>query len=131
MTSVNRDSLFSDGHPHYTPRWLSERLAGHVPAKFSGAVIDPACGAGNLLAAAAVRLKGASRDADDIEFVGSDVSKRAVRACRETLSGLLPIKNFRMGQGAFLGHGETKDSEPSPTAVVMNPPFRGYGVLSE
>jgi hypothetical protein len=131
MTSADHDSLFSDGHPHYTPRWLSERLAGHLPTKFSGAVIDPACGAGNLLAAAAVHLKGPTRAAEDIEFVGSDVSKKAVRTCRETLSGLLPNKNFRIEQIDFLQEYESKAAASSPMAVVMNPPFRGYGVLSD
>jgi len=131
MSSVDSESLFSDGHPHYTPRWLSERVARHLPAKFCGAVVDPACGAGNLLAAAAMRLKGPSRDADDIEFIGSDVSKRAVRACRDTLSGLLPNKNFRIEHADFFQKTEARYSDSTPTAVVMNPPFRGYGVLSE
>jgi predicted RNA methylase len=131
MTSVDSESLFSDGHPHYTPRWLSERLALHLPGRFSGAVVDPACGAGNLLAAAAVRLNGASRNSDDIEFVGSDVSKKAVRACQETLSGLLPNRNFRVEQADFLKKDKTNDPESCPTAIVMNPPFRGYGLLSE
>jgi hypothetical protein len=132
MSSVDSPSLFSDCHPHYTPRWLSERLAYHLPRQFSGSVIDPACGAGNLLAAAAVRLKGAIRDGDDIRFIGSDVSKRAVRECRETLSGLLPNNNFRIEQSDFLKERE-KDDDPAsnPTAVLMNPPFRGYGALDE
>jgi hypothetical protein len=132
MSSVDSASLFSDFHPHYTPQWLSERLASHLPRQFSGSVIDPACGAGNLLAAAAVHLKGAARDSDDIEFIGSDVSKRAVRACRDTLSGLLPNNNFRIEHADFLRMGIESDGlAPNPTAVLMNPPFRGYGALDE
>ena len=132
MNSVDSASLFSDCHPHYTPQWLSERLASHLPRQFSGSVIDPACGAGNLLAAAAVRLNGAARDGDVIEFIGSDVSKRAVRACRETLFGLLPNNNFRIEHADFLKMKiEDDDPAPNPTAVLMNPPFRGYGTLDE
>ena len=129
---IDFPALFSDRHPHYTPRWLSEKLASHLPPQFSGTIIDPACGAGNLLAAAVVRLNGAARDGDDIRFLGLDVSRRAVHSCRKTLSGLLPENNFRIEHADFLKmRTEDRNQVANSRAILMNPPFRGYGTLDE
>jgi predicted RNA methylase len=122
--------MYSSWHPHYTPQWLSEKLAERLPSRFRGAVIDPACGSGNLLAAAAVHLRATNRRNDDLEFVGTDISIRAVRACRSTLSRLLPDGNFRIDQADFLTTS-VKPPALKPVTVVMNPPFRGYGELRD
>src|ERR1700694_151594 len=122
-------AVFSYWHPHFTPGWLSKRLSPHLPSEFSGAVIDPACGAGNLLAAAALRTCAASRRSRDIEFVGADTSMRAVHACERLLTSLLPKGNFRIEKADFLR--VTPATKLRPSAVVMNPPFCGYGLLSQ
>ena len=131
MLTISSDvkALFSDRNPHFTPPWLSKRLSGHLSANFSGSVIDPACGAGNLLIASALRTRAAGRSPGDIEFVGVDTSMRAVRECNRSLQVLLPGGNFRIEQGNFLKVRPACDL--SPATVIMNPPFRGYGFLSE
>lgn len=121
-------SPFSDAHPHYTPKWLSEKVAEHIPLDFRGRVIDPACGSGNLLVAAALWTNAARRCSDDLEFIGSDVSVRAVRSCERVLANLLPAGNFRIQRTDFLGTSAIDPSEV-PSVVVMNPPFCGYGEL--
>jgi hypothetical protein len=130
MTRLEQNRLFSDGHPHYTPGWLSEKLASHVPKSFAGRIIDPACGAGNLLAAAAVWMNPLNKSRGDLEFGGSDVSIRAVRACRKMLSRLLPLGNYSIERADFLKTAES-DTSRQPVTIVMNPPFRGYGELGE
>jgi predicted RNA methylase len=124
----SQNTIFADWHPHFTPEWLSRRLAEHIPVQFSGTVVDPACGAGNLLAAAALRTEATDRP-DKIHFLGNDISSRAVRACRRVLSLLLPHGNFDVQKSDFLQLGD-RPSPPSPAVVLMNPPFRGYGELS-
>src|SRR5678810_1130810 len=91
----NKAEFYSTWHPHHTPKWLSHRLAAHIPKEFSGWVVDPACGAGNLLAAAVIRTGAAGRSGD-VSIAGTDVSIRAVNACTEKLSRLLPAGNFQV-----------------------------------
>ncbi|MBA3578977.1 MAG: N-6 DNA methylase [Gemmatimonadaceae bacterium] len=124
-----RTPHFSDSHPHFTPRWLSEKLVGHVAKTFSGTVIDPACGAGNLLVAAALYLDAASKRSNDVQLFGVDVSKKAITACSSSLSSLLPNGNFAVEHGDFFAGSRRVFA--GPTAVVMNPPFRGYGHLQQ
>lgn len=123
---------FADWHPHFTPRWLSERLASHLPPSFEGSVVDPACGAGNLLAAAAIRTRGAGRpgQALNVEFIGIDVSQRAVRECSSALAALLPRGSFRVDKADFLKLTRAIKCQDS-AAVVMNPPFQGYGAQTD
>jgi predicted RNA methylase len=128
MNSPSED-VFANWHPHFTPPWLSRRLVDHVPSHFSGTVIDPACGAGNLLAATALKTAATYRPGE-IHLAGTDISTRAVRACRDVLSRLLPHGNFHVLKRDFL-RGSDYESPLSPSVVVMNPPFRGYGELSQ
>jgi hypothetical protein len=62
--------------------------------------------------------------------MGTDKSIRAVRACRSTLSRLLPEGNFRVDQADFLA-ASVQPPTLKPVTVVMNPPFRGYGELRD
>jgi hypothetical protein len=126
--SVVEGAVYSSWHPHFTPQWLSEKLATYLPKRVVGVVIDPACGAGNLLSAAALRLRADKQDANELVFVGSDISIRAVRACRTNLSRLLPERNFQIEHADFL-KTSVMWPERRPVSVVMNPPFRGYGGL--
>ena len=127
--SAQENPLYSDWNPHFTPAWLSERLSCHLPANFVGSVIDPACGAGNLLAAAALRTRATKRKTPDIEFLGTDTSIRAVRDCERVLANLLPKGNYRIQRADFLKVAPT--SKFGQSIVVMNPPFCGYGLLSK
>lgn len=122
------DSLFANWNAHFTPRWLSEKLVAYLPATFSGTVVDPACGAGNLLIAAARHLRADTRSHSELRFLGIDVSKRAVRSCETSLARIVPRGSFLIELGNFL----TRPAAPFAhrAAVVMNPPFRGYGRLS-
>lgn len=128
MGEIPLGPTYSDSDPHFTPRWLSEKLVGYLPETFSGTVVDPACGAGNLLVAAAVHLGASSRQGTDLRLMGIDVSKRAVRACKTSLSTLLPNANYAVEQADFLA--ESPPASEGATAVVMNPPFKGYGRLT-
>lgn len=128
MHNSKKDFIFSNWNPHFTPPELSRRLSAHVPSAFVGAVVDPACGAGNLLAATALRTKAGQRPVAELEFVGIDVSERAVRDCKAVLSGLLPKGNFKVKKSDFFRDLNVPRMEKS--IVVMNPPFCGYGRLS-
>jgi predicted RNA methylase len=122
-------AAFSDRHPHYTPRWLSEKLVACLPKDFTGTIVDPACGAGNLLAAAAMHVDGRVRQGRGLGLVGIDVSKRAVRACTASLASLGLDGQAHAVQADFLRW--SADGFSRPIAVVMNPPFRGYGRINE
>ncbi len=129
ILSTQRDSLFSSWNPHFTPPWLSKRLCSHIPINFEGSIIDPACGAGNLLGAAAIRTHAATREPNELEFLGADTSIRAVRDCKSLLRDLLPRGNYRVQRADFLRIAPTLKLQAS--TVVMNPPFSGYGLLSK
>ena len=81
---------------HYTPRSLVEyvlRESTHELAHVPRSVIDPACGSGNFLVAAAREL--IARGAPSMESVlthsiyGVDIDERAVELCRDALLALL------------------------------------------
>lgn len=126
MSSDVGNSLYADSDPHYTPEWLSKKIAGLLPTDLTGTVVDPACGAGNLLVAAASILANGHR-IDDLAFMGIDVSQSAVDACSSALSSLLDRDRFTVKLADFLS------VEPRQVGgvvtVLMNPPFKGYGHL--
>ena len=128
MTDSITVGQFADWHPHYTPRWLSERIATHLPRGFSGTVVDPACGAGNLLIASSLRLGAQARGCGDLKLRGVDTSLKAVAACVKSLAELLPRRSYHISRADFLRQKTT--TIQGPTAVVMNPPFKGYGRMS-
>jgi len=115
---------YSDAHPHYTPGWLSHKLASYLPADFSGVVFDPACGDGNLLAAAAERCGVEGK----ITFAGTDISLRAVTQSRELLRALIPSNKLHILRADFLNLKD--EADVIRRAIIMNPPFLGYGEIA-
>ena len=101
----------------YTPDDIADRVASgaltlwrsvHPGESLSGrTVLDPSCGAGALLAAAARALGPV-----DVRLVGRDTDPEAVSLARERLGGLADIQ-----LGDALGEG------PSGDVVLTNPPY--------
>lgn len=119
---------YSIEHPHYTPGWLSELLAMQIPIGFRGTIVDPACGAGNLLAAAALVVRKRQESMREIRFVGFDVSDTAVASCKRALSALIKEAEFCVVKADFL-KVEDAGSLEEQKIVIMNPPFMGYGLI--
>lgn len=128
MNTSSREVEFASWNPHFTPRWLSEKLASHLRRELEGTVVDPACGAGNLLLAAALHLGASDQPESRVRWLGMDTSTKAVRACESSLAKILPRTHFEVRQEDFFalaGH----DVPLGPATVLMNPPFKGYGKL--
>ena len=106
-----------------TPQWLVERVvANTVPAAVAGrrvTVLDPACGDGRFLVAAARRLRAAGAD---VAVVGMDIDAGAVGAARRALADALDgaATSWRVECGDALvhdWHGARFD------VIVGNPPY--------
>ncbi len=121
--------MFASWNPHFTPGWLCKRIADHIPSGYGGDVIDPACGAGNLLIAAALRRQ--LSNSTSMRLVGFDISARAVRECSNTLATLVPIGTYKVDRADFLRAPALHVNAAVSPIVVMNPPFQGYGRLSD
>ena len=123
---------------YYTPRILAQRLVEQAwalaPRAADGLVVDPACGAGALLAAAAERaVTGMPSDAalawSAAHLRGRDLDPLAVWLCNLTVAAvLLPAwgdlprqRRPTLPQVASVGDG-LADSEPA-SLVLTNPPF--------
>jgi hypothetical protein len=111
---------------HYTPPSLAERVV--ELARPSGATVDPACGAGALLLAAAGRLPG-ERDvvARDLLW-GADIDPLAVAVTEAAIAlwsgGVAPAPGHLVVADTLLA-GRSAWTDPPPfTAVVGNPPFQ-------
>jgi len=120
---VTPSARYASTHPHYTPQWLSERVALCLPNNFKGRVVDPACGAGNLLVAVALRFHS------NVSFLGIDVSRQAVAECGEALAMVRAVNPAKVLHADYLTL-KSKFTRKSQCAVVMNPPFQGYGQMS-
>lgn len=103
----------------YTPpdlvSWILDR-AGLVPG---APVLDPACGTGHFLVAAARRVGVAA-------VHGSDLDAEAVRIARERLAALDPsVPAERIAAQVVVADGLTAWAGRRFAAVVGNPPFLG------
>lgn len=105
----------------FTPPGLAERLvAPHVPHLVEGgAVLDPACGAGELLMAAARLALGRIRSG---QLLGFDLVGEFVRLCRARLA--IACGGDRWNESILVSDGVQALSRLEPgVVVVMNPPF--------
>ncbi len=107
------------GYP--TPHWLVDMVVAHtVPDGVAGRpvrVLDPACGDGRFLAAAARRLLAVGAVPD---LVGMDIDSESVTAARRALGELGDRVSWRVEHGDALATpwgGEQVD------IVVGNPPY--------
>lgn len=117
--------LRRSGGVFYTPAHLVERLLdltlepllAEADDPLSLRILDPACGAGLFLAAAAERIAtraGVAAEAAYGCLIGVDIDADAVALAR----GLLPGADVRVGDGLLLA-----DLAGSVDCVVGNPPF--------
>ncbi len=109
---------------HYTPTELAAFLAAQSVAYLSGqedslVVVDPACGDGELLLAAAEALRALGRS-DPLHLVGFDIDADAVDLARERLTdaGL----TAEITHGDFLTAQRTMPSQ-SIDLIITNPPY--------
>lgn len=101
----------------YTPEHLVDRLVGAALDGFRSPagtvrIVDPACGDGRLLAAAAERL---SRAGHRVKLVGCEIDPAAAEVARS-----------RLGPGATVTVGDALDHDWVPASfdlVIGNPPF--------
>ncbi|WP_377322598.1 class I SAM-dependent DNA methyltransferase [Pimelobacter simplex] len=104
----------------YTPPelvgWILDRALPRTP---DAAILDPACGTGHFLVAAAERL--------GVRAVhGSDLDPEAVRIARERLQALDPtVTADEIAQRVVVADGLTAWAGRTFDAVVGNPPFLG------
>ncbi|MCE2882666.1 MAG: N-6 DNA methylase [Planctomycetaceae bacterium] len=84
---------------HYTPAWLVEHVVGEAlrgwrPSGEGWRLIDPACGSGNFLVAAARAASHAASEPIEVvlerRVYGVDIDAEAVRLARESLKALVP-----------------------------------------
>ena len=107
----------------YTPPaladWTASQLLRHTPRKAVLRVLDPACGAGDLLA-------GVVRSCDDlVEVCGRDIDPRALAAAAQALR--VPVD---LALGDSLRSESLEELPWPPDAVIMNPPWNGLEAKS-
>ena len=122
---------------HYTPTRLAESLTdlafeqlGRIP----GAVVDPSCGAGSFLIAAADLLVDAGVEPSQVllRLAGADVDPGAVAACRDALAAWAGEHRLdRRAADAVDLRVTDMLADPPPDwsgrfdLVIGNPPFLG------
>ena len=126
---------------HYTPpelvaHLLDEATRGWKPSSPDWRLLDPACGSGNFLVAAAralaPRLKEPLARFLSERVHGSDIDPVAVKLAREALAGLLPARTSeatrRRVRAALARHVVVADAlanggQGTYDLVLGNPPF--------
>lgn len=99
--------------PAFLAKWVAEVLKEHLGGLWSGKLLDPACGDGELLAASAEMLPDAS-------LFGVDIDAKAAVAARRRLGGSATIKTADMLVSPLAG----KNEKPLTfEALISNPPW--------
>lgn len=104
----------------YTPPDLVDWILDHALSAATAGVLDPACGTGNFLVAAARRL-------GDVRAVrGSDLDPEAVRIARLRLQAEEPaVPAEEIEARVQVADGLTAWADTTFEAVIGNPPFLG------
>jgi hypothetical protein len=112
----------------YTPRWLAEDLVSRAVGE-RGTVVDPSCGGGVFLLAAADHLvAGGVEPADALDRLwGCDIDPLAVAVSEAALWWWSARAGCprRLGDRVVVGDGLAGLGLPRAGAVVGNPPFLG------
>ena len=109
------------GGIYFTPSWLVERVldavAAHVPSTGAVTVIDPACGAGAFLAAAAERFPKA-------RLFGCELQASTAAECRARVPRASILEGDALRSGWL-------DSIPAGTFELWigNPPYNGRSAI--
>lgn len=112
----------------YTPRWLAEDLVRRA-VDTDGTVVDPSCGGGVFLLAAADHLVAGGLDPAAAlgRLWGCDVDPLAVAVCEAALWWWSARSGCptRLGESLVVGDALTEVALPPAGSVVGNPPFLG------
>jgi adenine-specific DNA-methyltransferase len=103
----------------FTPLSIGRAMAAWLLADEPRLLLDPACGSGSLLAAAAHERTAATK------FAGIDVDPLAI-AMASANARLRRVAELRLHATNFL----TGDVEERPDAVICNPPFTRHQELT-
>ncbi|GAB2981843.1 HsdM family class I SAM-dependent methyltransferase [Nocardioides montaniterrae] len=103
----------------YTPPDLVGWVLDHALPAGGGRVLDPACGTGHFLVAAAERLGARAVWGSDLDESAVAIARQRLRALDPTLTEAELRNRVRYADGLTAWAGETFD------AVVGNPPFLG------
>jgi len=111
----------------YTPRWLAEDLVRRAVGGRDGRVVDPSCGGGVFLLAAADRLVADGVEPADAvaRLWGCDVDPLAVAVCEAALWWWSARAGCPTRVQLAVGDALTDVELPRAGAVVGNPPFLG------
>lgn len=103
----------------FTPLWVGRVMARWLLAEPTTLLLDPGCGSGSLLAAAAEE-----RNDLNTRLLGIDVDPLAVEMARSTYA-VRDIINAELRVGDFL----LDELEDQPTAVLCNPPYTRHHAI--
>lgn len=116
VNAVNLPQGFEKGQvftPTFLASWVAELLKEHLGQDWSGRILDPACGDGELLDTAVAKLPNS-------KLYGVDIDAAATRSARLRLCRSATIKTADMFMSPFAG----KNGKPLTFgALVSNPPW--------
>jgi len=128
---MNRSTQQYELGQYMTPAGVAHKLLDLVelpPAEWY--VLDPACGDGNLLVAAAERLLEAGVENVASRLMGIDVDPAMIDKARSRLADMLQARprDLHLVNGDFLEHDHSLFEEPllgsfEPNVVISNPPY--------
>lgn len=103
----------------FTPLWVGRVMARWLLAEPTRLLLDPGCGSGSLLAAAAEE-----RTDPTTRLLGIDIDSLAVEMAESTYA-VRDITNAELRVGDFL----LDDLTERPTAVLCNPPYTRHHAI--